>query len=119
MPMIKINPNRSYVSSPLVEDVRMDSLRNRLLSLFKCTEDFFKEDEFIKRRFPDIYNLNMIALMSLLRDWHEFRRDCRSAPFCRLRLLHRLRLRSWGETADEQIAKLSSLTGTPELNSKA
>lgn len=110
MPLIKLDPKRSYVSSSLVEDVRMDSLRNRLLSLFKCTESFFKEDTFNKSRFPGTYNLNMSALVSLLRDWHEFRSDCRSVPFCRFRLLHRLRLQSWGETADEEIAKLSSLT---------
>ncbi|EEM6321204.1 hypothetical protein C9H16_06635 [Salmonella enterica] len=113
MPLIKLNPKRSHISSPLVEDVRMDSLRNRLLSLFKYTGDFFKEDDFNKSRFRETYSLNMSALVSLLRDWHEFRSDCRSVPFCRFRLLHRLRLQSWGETADEQIAKLESLTGFP------
>ncbi|EEA7824727.1 hypothetical protein TP51_004810 [Salmonella enterica subsp. enterica] len=117
MPLIKLNPARSHVSSPLVEDVRMDSLRNRLLLLFKCTGDFFKEDDFNKRRFPGTYSLNMSVLLPLLRDWHEFRNDCRSVPFCRFRLLHRLRLRSWGETADEEIAKLSALTGAPEIKS--
>lgn len=117
MPLIKLNPARSHVSSPLVEDVRMDSLRNRLLSLFKCTGDFFKEDDFNRNRFRETYSLNMSALASLLHDWHEFRSDCRSVPFCRFRLLHRLRLRSWGETADEEIAKLSALTGAPEIKS--
>ncbi|EBJ8359412.1 hypothetical protein D0W10_23790 [Salmonella enterica] len=115
MPLIKLNPKRSYVSSPLVEDVRMDSLRNRLLSLFKCTGDFFKEDDFNKSRFPATYSLNRDALLSLLHDWREFRDDCRSVPFCRLRLLHRLRLQSWGETADEEIAKLSSLTANTQV----
>ncbi|HAF6260225.1 TPA: hypothetical protein G9F11_002848 [Salmonella enterica] len=114
MPMVNLDSKRSYISSSLVEDVRMDSLRNRLLSLFKSTGDFFKEDDFNKSRFRETYSLNMSALVSLLRDWHEFRSDCRYAPFCRFRLLHRLRLQSWGETADEQIAKLNSLTDLPE-----
>lgn len=108
MPLVKLNPKRSHISSPLAEDVRMDLLRNRLFLLFKCTGDFFKEDDFNKSRFREAYTLNMSALLSLLRDWHEFLCDCRSVPFCRFRLLHRLRLQSWGETADEQIAKLSS-----------
>ncbi|EBR9320811.1 hypothetical protein CC707_17300 [Salmonella enterica subsp. enterica serovar Panama] len=115
MPLIKLNPKRSYVFSSLVEDVRMDSLRNRLLSLFKCTGDFFKEDGFNKSRFPATYSLNRDALLSLLHDWREFRDDCRSVPFCRFRLLHRLRLQSWGETADEEIAKLSSLTANTQV----
>ncbi|EHJ0806471.1 hypothetical protein KAB87_004106 [Salmonella enterica] len=114
MPLIKLNPNRSHISSALVEDLRMDSLRNRLLSLFKCTGDFFKEDDFNKSRFRETYSLNISALVSLLRDWNEFRSDCRSAPFCRFRLLYRLRLISWCETADEQIAKLSSLITSSE-----
>lgn len=115
MPLIKLNSKRSYISSSLVEDVRMDSLRNRLLLLFKSTGDFFKEDDFNKRRFPDTCSLNRDALLSLLHDWREFRDDCRSVPFCRFRLLHRLRLQSWGETADEEIAKLSSLTATTQV----
>lgn len=114
MPMVNLDSKRSYISSSLVEDVRMDSLRNRLLSLFKSTGEFFKEDDFNKSRFRETYSLNMSGLVSLLREWHEFRSDCRSAPFCRFRLLHRLRLQSWGETADEQIAKLNSLTDLPE-----
>ncbi|EEF4954611.1 hypothetical protein GKT70_13860 [Salmonella enterica] len=119
MPLIKLNPKRSHISSSLVEDVRMDSLRNRLLSLFKSTGDFFKEDDFNKSRFRETYSLNMSALVLLLRDWHEFRNDCRSVPFCRFRLLHRLRLQSWGETADEQIAKLSSLASSAEDKDKS
>ncbi|ENK0983925.1 hypothetical protein AB2Z78_002220 [Salmonella enterica] len=117
MPLIKLNPKRSHVSLPLVEDVRMDSLRNRLLLLFKSTGDFFKEYDFNKRRFPDTCSLNRDVLLSLLRDWYEFRNDCRSVPFCRFRFLHRLRLQSWCETADEEIAKLSSLTATTQSTS--
>ncbi|EAA6843034.1 hypothetical protein DRX19_18730 [Salmonella enterica subsp. enterica] len=115
MPLIKLNPKRSYVSSSLVEDVRMDSLRNRLLLLFKSTGDFFKEDDFNKSRFPGTYGLNRDALLSLLHDWREFRDDCRSVPFCRFRVLYRLRLQSWGETADEEIAKLSALTANTKV----
>ncbi|HDC2548981.1 TPA: hypothetical protein O7139_005507 [Salmonella enterica] len=56
------------------------------------------------RHIPDIQELS-----GLVRDWNVFRDDCRSAPFCRFRLLHRLRLQSWTEAADEQVAKLYGL----------
>ncbi len=110
MPVINLN-RRSYVSSPLVEDIRIDSLRGRLLSLFKRTDDFCRNDYYMRtkvnqngRHIPD-----MQVLAGLLCDWNTFRDDCRSVSFCRFRLLHRLRLQSWTETADEQVAKLYGL----------
>lgn len=110
MPVITLK-KRSYISSPLVEDIRIDSLRNRLLSLFKRTDDFCRNDYYMRtkvnengRHIPDMQELS-----GLISEWNTFRDDCRSAPFCRFRLLYRLRLQSWTEAADEQVAKLYSL----------
>lgn len=108
--MIRLN-KRSHIPSPLVEDIRIDSLRDRLLSLFKRTDDFCRKDYYMRtkvsqhgRHIPD-----MQVLSGLLCDWNAFRDDCSSVPFCRFRLLYRLRLHSWGEAADEQVAKLHGL----------
>lgn len=109
MPVINLNPGRSHHRSPLVEDIRIDSLRGQLLSLIKSTEAFIKNDSFLRTRLKDIYQLDGVVLHGLITDWLSFRDDCRSVPFCRFRLLYRLRLHSWGETADEQIAKLYGL----------
>ncbi|HDC2548974.1 TPA: hypothetical protein O7139_005528 [Salmonella enterica] len=110
MPMINLK-KRSHVSSPLVEDIRIDSLRDRLLSLFKRTDDFCRNDYYMRtkvnengRHIPDMQELS-----GLISEWNAFRDDCRSAPFCRFRLLHRLRLQSWTEAADEQVSKLYGL----------
>jgi hypothetical protein len=108
--MIRLNKS-SHTSSPLVEDIRINSLRDRLLSLFKRTDDFCRNDYYMRtkvnqndRHIPDVE-----GLAGLLCEWNTFRDDCRSVPFCRFRLLHRLRLQSWMEAADEQTAKLYSL----------
>lgn len=110
MPMINLKKS-SHVSSPLVEDIRINSLQSRLLSLFKRTDDFCRNDYYMRtkvnhngRHIPDMQELS-----GLVREWNVFRDDCRSAPFCRFRLLYRLRLQSWTEAADEQVAKLYSL----------
>ncbi|ECT5249632.1 hypothetical protein ATT74_07665 [Salmonella enterica subsp. enterica serovar Panama] len=108
MPVINMNPGRSHHRSPLVEDVRMDSLRGQLLSLIKSTEAFIKNDSFMCTRLKEAYKPDEAILFSLLADWLSFRDDCRSAPFSRFRILNRLRLQSWIETADEQLAKLES-----------
>ncbi|EPD4814827.1 hypothetical protein ACSAK4_000908 [Salmonella enterica subsp. enterica serovar Newport] len=108
MPMINLNPGRSYHRSPLVEDIRIDSLRGQLLSLIKSTEAFIKNDTFMCTRLKEAYQPDKAALCSLITDWLSFRDDCRSAPFSRFRILNRLRLQSWIETADEQLAKLES-----------
>lgn len=108
MPVINMNPGRSYHRSPLVEDVRMDSLRGQLLSLIKSTESFIKNDSFMCTRLKEAYKPDESVLYGLIADWSSFRDDCRSAPFSRFRILNRLRLSSWIETADEQLAKLES-----------
>lgn len=108
MPMINLNPGRSHHRSPLVEDIRIDSLRGQLISLIKSTEAFIKNDSFMRTRLKDIYQLDGVVLHELITDWLSFRDDCRSAPFSRFRILNRLRLQSWIETADEQVAKLES-----------
>ncbi len=109
MPVINMNPGRSYHRSSLVEDVRMDSLRGQLLSLIKSTEAFFKNDSFMRTRLKEAYKPDESALYALMTDWSSFRDDCRFAPFSRFRILNRLRLSSWIETADEQLVKLESL----------
>lgn len=108
MPVINMNPERSHHRSPLVEDVRMDSLRGQLLSLIKSTEAFIKDDSFMLTRLKEAYKPDEAVLFRLVADWSSFRDDCRSAPFSRFRILNRLRLSSWIETADEQLAKLES-----------
>ncbi|HFE6713326.1 TPA: hypothetical protein ACF913_001626 [Salmonella enterica subsp. enterica serovar Newport] len=107
MPLIRLN-KRSHIPSPLVEDIRIDSLRGQLLSLIKSTEAFIKNDSFLRTRLKDIYQLDGVVLHGLITDWLSFRDDCRSAPVSRFRILNRLRLQSWTETADEQLAKLES-----------
>lgn len=108
MPVINLNPGRSHHRSPLVEDIRIDSLRGQLLSLIKSTEAFIKNDTFLRTRLKEAYKPDGAALFRLITDWSSFRDDCRSAPFSRFRILNRLRLQSWIETADEQLAKLES-----------
>ncbi|HAF2131420.1 TPA: hypothetical protein G9F27_005804 [Salmonella enterica] len=120
MPMINLK-KRSHVSSPLVEDIRIDSLRNRLLSLFKRTDDFCRNDYYMRMKVSqhDRHIPDMQVLSGLLCDWNTFRDDCRSVPFCRFRLLHRLRLKSWTEAADEQVAKLYGLCTSQVLLARA
>ncbi|HFJ3371716.1 TPA: hypothetical protein ACGT6A_005170 [Salmonella enterica] len=108
MPVINMNPGRSHHRSSLVEDVRIDALRGQLLSLIKLTEAFIKNDSFMCTRLKEAYKPDEAVLFRLLADWSSFRDDCRSAPFSRFRILNRLRLSSWIETADEQLAKLES-----------
>lgn len=108
MPVINMNPGHSHHRSSLVEDVRMDSLRGQLLSLIKSTELFIKNDSFMCTRLKEAYKPDESALYGLISDWSSFRGDCRSAPFSRFRILNRLRLSSWIETADEQLVKLES-----------
>lgn len=108
MPVINMNPGRSHHRSSLVEDVRIDALRGQLLSLIKLTEAFIKNDSFMCTRLKEAYKPDEAILFRLLADWSSFRDDCRSAPFSRFRILNRLRLSSWIETADEQLAKLES-----------
>ncbi|HAF4894526.1 TPA: hypothetical protein G8O11_000560 [Salmonella enterica] len=108
MPMINLNPGRSHHRSSLVEDIRIDSLRGQLISLIKSTEVFIKNDTFLRTRLKDIYQPDGVVLHGLITDWLSFRDDCRSAPSSRFRIINRLRLRSWIETADEQLAKLES-----------
>lgn len=109
MPLIRLN-KRSHIPSPLVEDIRIDSLRGQLLSLIKSTEAFIKNDSFLRTRLKDIYQLDGVVLHGLITDWLSFRDDCCSAPVSRFRILNRLRLQSWKETADEQVMKLYSLS---------
>lgn len=109
MPMIRLN-KRSHISSPLVEDIRINSLRDRLLSLFKRTDDFYRNDYYKREKFHEAYKPDTQLLAGLLCDWNTFRDDCCSVPFCRFRLLYRLRLHSWKETADEQVMKLYGLS---------
>lgn len=108
MPVINLNPGRSHHRSPLVEDIRIDFLRGQLLSLIKSTEAFIKNDTFLRTRLKDIYQPDGVVLHGLITDWLSFRDDCRSSPFSRFRIINRLRLSSWIETADEQLAKLES-----------
>ncbi|HGG6662745.1 TPA: hypothetical protein ACJG8Q_002788 [Salmonella enterica subsp. diarizonae serovar 61:i:z] len=120
MPMIRLN-KRSHISSPLVEDIRINSLSDRLLSLFKRTDEFCRNDYYMRTKvnqndghIPDIE-----ALSGLLCEWNTFRDDCRSVPLCCFRLLHRLRLQSWMEAADEQVSKLYSLCNSQVLLARA
>lgn len=108
MPVINMNPGRSHRRSPLVEDVRMDSLRGQLLFLIKSTEAFIKNDSFMCNRLKEAYKPDESVLYGLIAGWSSFRDDCRFAPFSRFRILNRLRLQSWIETADEQLVKLES-----------
>lgn len=108
MPMINLNPGRSYHRSSLVEDIRIDSLRGQLFSLIKSTETFIKNDVFMCTRLKEAYKPDGDVLFRLIADWSSFRSDCRSAPFSRFRILNRLRLQSWIEMADEQLDRLES-----------
>lgn len=110
MPMIKLN-KRSHISSPLAEDIRINSLRDRLLSLFKRTDEFCRNDYYMRTKVNqnDVHIPDIDGLAGLLCEWNAFRDDCCSVPFCRFRLLHRLRLQSWTEAADEQVSKLYAL----------
>ncbi|EHI7915416.1 hypothetical protein J9M50_004797 [Salmonella enterica] len=108
MPVINLNSGRSYHRSSLVEDVRIDSLRGQLLSLIKSTEAFIKNDSFMLTRLKEAYKPDEAVLFRLITDWSSFRDDCRSVPFSRFRIFNRLRLQSWIETADEQLARLES-----------
>lgn len=105
------------VLTPFLEDIFMTSGRDRLLELIKRTEDCFRNDHYMKQRFPETYCTDAAELNNLINLWRIFRDDCQALPLSHFRILLRLRIHSWTETADEQIVKLLTLTGVPELNS--
>ncbi|EBR8158602.1 hypothetical protein DOA20_26135 [Salmonella enterica subsp. enterica serovar Newport] len=104
-------PGCAVQLSPLAENIHMDALRLRLLALIKRTEDFFKNDSFMRTRLRGAYRPDRAAYTPLFADWCAFRDDCHAAPFSRFRLLYRLRIQSWKEVAEEQIVKLGAVSG--------
>ncbi|EEG5674958.1 hypothetical protein G3G77_004769 [Salmonella enterica] len=106
MPMINLFPKRTYISSPLVEDLLMESLRSRVLELSNQTDYFFINDYHLKDKYPLDYYVDVDTLKVLIRGWFEFRRDCGIYPISRFRILHRLRLNSLIDVFNEQISKI-------------